>query len=384
MVPLGYRIEQRKLLTDEAEAETVRLIFQRYLELGSLSALQADLRQRGIRRRRRLRIKAFGNAASDIAFSNGPPAHMLKNRMYLGDINHRGASYKGEHAAVVNAELFEAVQAKLSVQRCTRDGRKGKSDALLTGRLFDSRGNVMTPSHTLKKGVRYRYYVSTAIVQGRKAEAGAIARMPASDIERAVVAALRDRIEAATSSDDAVAVRGALDSVDLRVMLRSEHAELSWIVSGHTAEANVSIALRAQQSDAASDPDRDDEKRCRVVVPFAADPHKRRREIILADDAQQVRPIRAGEQQNLVLAIAQGRAWLAQIVAGATASSIAVRELRTERMVRMTVSLAFLDPKLVQAILHGSLPRGASVRRLIDAPASWHEQWQALGQTRPA
>ena len=381
VVPLGYRVESRKLLIDEAEAETVRLIFRRYLEIGSLSGLQADLRQRGIRRRSR--IQASENVTGDIAFTNGPLAHMLRNRMYLGDINHRGTSYKGEHAALVDAELFEAVQVKLAGQRNANEGRKGKSDALLTGRLVDSRGNAMTPSHTLKKGVRYRYYVSVAIVQGRKAEAGAVARVPAPDIEQAIIAALRDRIEVA-SCDDAVALRRAIDSIDLRVVLRSAQVELSWIVPVHADEATASTAERGLQAGAEVDPGWNDEQRCRLVVPFTVDPHKRRREIILPVDAQQVRPIRAGEQQNLVFSIAQGRAWLAQIVAGATASSIAAREQRTERMVRMTVSLAFLDPILVRAILQGSLPRGTSVRRLIDAPASWHEQWQTLGLTRPA
>ena len=90
----------------------------------------------------------------------------------------------------------------------------------------------MTPSHTLKKGVRYRYYVSVAIVQGRKGEAGVVARVPAPDIEQAIVAALRDRIEAA-SCDDPVTVRHTLDRIDLRVVLRSAHAELSWIEPGH-------------------------------------------------------------------------------------------------------------------------------------------------------
>ena len=156
---------------------------------------------------------------------------MLKNRMYVGDINHRGASYKGEHAAIVDAALFEAVQVKLAAQRCTRDRRKGKSDALLTGRLFDSRGNIMSPQPHAEEGRALPLLrVSAAIVQGRKAEAGAVARVPASRHRasrsrrpRAIV------IATAASCDDAVAVRGALDSVDLRVVLRSENAELSWV-----------------------------------------------------------------------------------------------------------------------------------------------------------
>ena len=81
--------------------------------------------------------------------------------------------------------------------------------------------------------------------------------------------------------------------------------------------------------------------------------------------------------------IAQGRGWLKEIIAGTPVSAIALRENRSERMIRMLLSLAFLDPKLVRAALHGSLPRGVSARRLIDAPMGWHQQWRAIDLSRP-
>ncbi len=192
VVPLGYRVEKRKLIVDEAEAETVRLIFRRYVELGSLPTLQRDLRDRGITSRPR--VLATGRQIGGVPFTNGPLAYMLKNRMVLGELNHRGVSYKSEHPAIVDAALFDAVQVKLAQNLNRRDLRKGKSDALLTGCLFDDRGNLMSPSHAVKKGVRYRYYVSTALIQGRKAEAGTVARVPAQEIEALVLGALRERL----------------------------------------------------------------------------------------------------------------------------------------------------------------------------------------------
>ena len=95
--------------------------------------------------------------------------------MYLGEINHRDKSYLGEHKSIIDEKLFDAVQAKLTENRQERRLRRQSSNALLMGKLFDDRGNPMTPSYAIKKGVRYRYYVSCVLHQGRKEEAGSLA-----------------------------------------------------------------------------------------------------------------------------------------------------------------------------------------------------------------
>ena len=105
-------------MVNEEEAATVRLIFSRYLDLGSLSALQRDLRERGIVTRRR--TLSSGRTIGARALTNGPLAHMLRNRMYLGEINHRDKSYRGEHAPIIDPSLFEAVQTKLTENRQER------------------------------------------------------------------------------------------------------------------------------------------------------------------------------------------------------------------------------------------------------------------------
>ena len=191
MVPLGYEVREQKLIVNEEEAVTVRLIFSRYLELGSLPALQRDLRERGIvTRERKL---STGRIVGGRALTNGPLNYLLRNRMYLGEINHRGQSYLGEHDPILDAGLFDAVQAKLSENRRGLRLRHQASKALLLGKLFDDRGNSMTPSYAIKKGVRYRYYVSSVLAQGRKEEAGSVKRVAAHTIEEIVVNAIRDR-----------------------------------------------------------------------------------------------------------------------------------------------------------------------------------------------
>jgi site-specific DNA recombinase len=184
-VPLGYRVEARKLVVEESESEVVRTIFRRYQELGSLGRLIQDLDARGIMtKQRRL---ANGSVRGGIAFTRGPLAYLLSNRTYLGEIAYRGARHEGEHAAIVDRDLFDAVQEQLKTQsRACRSKLRAQSSPL-TGRIFDDRGNRMTPSHARKNGARYRYYVSCPVLQGRRQQAGSVARVPAPEIEAAVL-----------------------------------------------------------------------------------------------------------------------------------------------------------------------------------------------------
>jgi site-specific DNA recombinase len=102
---------------------------------------------------------------------------------------------KVQHEAIVERDLFDAVQATLDENRNGRRARRSQSDALLMSRIFDDRGNRMSPTYAIKKGARYRYYVSTMLVQGRKSEAGSVARVPASEIESLVMAAVRSSLD---------------------------------------------------------------------------------------------------------------------------------------------------------------------------------------------
>jgi site-specific DNA recombinase len=189
IVPLGYEVRERKLVIRDDEAATVRLIFERYLELGSLPALQRELRERGIvTRRRRL---SSGRTIGGVPLTNGPLAHLLRNRVYLGELNHRGASHPGEHAPIITRTVFEAVQEKLTANRNGTRARRAASGALLVGRLFDDRGNRMTPSTAKRASIRYRYYVSSVLAQGRQSEAGSVARASANKVEALVLEALR-------------------------------------------------------------------------------------------------------------------------------------------------------------------------------------------------
>ncbi len=190
-VPLGYAAMNKTVVVVPADAETVRMIFTRYLELGSVQALAQDLERGGIRtKQRRL---ANGRVIGGGAFGVGGLAYLLRNRFYIGEVVYRGETFRGDHEPILDPALFAAVQAKLSAQAVERRCRIRGSPALLAGRLFDEHGHRMTPTHTNKKGVRYRYYVSQAVLRQRSA--GPLGRVPAPELEATVVGAIRRHLK---------------------------------------------------------------------------------------------------------------------------------------------------------------------------------------------
>jgi site-specific DNA recombinase len=165
-VPLGYDVKDRKLIVNEAEASTVRVIFRRYAELGSVSLLRAELDRLGIVSKRR--EGAGGRLAGGQHFSRGALYLMLQNRIYRGDIVHQGTAYPGQHEAILDPELWQIVQDKLAANRQERALAMGaEAPSLLTGLIVDADGNRMTPAHATKKAKRYRYYVSASLLGGR-------------------------------------------------------------------------------------------------------------------------------------------------------------------------------------------------------------------------
>jgi site-specific DNA recombinase len=193
-VPLGYASISKKLVVVPEDAETVRTIFARYLALGSISPLAEDLDRSGIRTKQRR-----------VRFGVGALAYLLKNRVYIGEVVYRGEVHRGEHEPILDRDVFEAAQAKLAAGTVERRLRLKASPAVLTGRIFDDRGNRMSPTHSNKLGARYRYYVSHAVIQKRRKDAGSIARVPAPEIETLVLKAVREHLQAIDNAEHQIA-----------------------------------------------------------------------------------------------------------------------------------------------------------------------------------
>ncbi|MGZ3337327.1 MAG: recombinase family protein, partial [Isosphaeraceae bacterium] len=358
MAPLGYDTKDRKITVNEAETDTVRTIFRSYLKLGSLNLLMADLRKQGIVSK--IRTLKTGDTVGGIPFTRGGLAHLLRNRFYVGEVPFKGEILRGEQTAIVDQGLFDAVQAKLSEQINGHKAARMKSEALLAGRIFDDRGNRMTPSHARKRGIKYRYYLSSTLLQGQAERSGSVRRIPATEIEALVIRSVRDHLKPSAPIDD----RSLVDTHVARVEVQPEQ-----------------LVIQLAQ------PERTNRKGARAVktlrVPWHKTPSKRRREILLPDalDPEHARPIRSETRATLVASIARGRRWLNELVDDAKASveSIAKRERCSVRQVNMTISLAFVAPDLVKAAIEGRLPRGIGVTRLRDAPVEWSRQHAMLG-----
>jgi site-specific DNA recombinase len=360
MAPLGYDTKDRRITVNDAEADRVRTIFQGYLNLGSLNRLMADLRIRDIVTK--VRTLKTGETVGGIPFTRGSLAHLLRNRFYIGEVVFKGETLSGEQPAIVDRDLFESVQSTLDEQVNNHNVSRTKSEALLLGRIYDDRGHRMTPSHVRKGGTKYRYYISSALLQGRASQAGTVSRIPAHEVEALVIKAVRDHLNENESSEIADAL--LIQTHVVRVEVRSDQ-----------------LVIELAKTKGA------DRKRRRsrnvIEVPWRKTPSTRRREILAPESAspQNARPIRSESRALLVAAITRGRRWLDELIADPTASteSIAKREGCTTRKINMTISLAFLAPNLVKAAIDGRLPRGMGVARLCDLPVEWSRQRQVLG-----
>ena len=185
MPPLGYDIRDRKLVINDREAETVRDIYRRYLAARSVRALKDELDRDGIVSK--VRVDRVGRTSGGNSFARGALYLMLQNRIYRGEIVHKGKSYPGEHEAIVDPPLWEAVQEMLAANRLDhRMGVAAANPSLLAGVIFDDAGERMTPSHANRQGTRYRYYVSSFLTTGAPRGGTRGRRVPAGDLEALV------------------------------------------------------------------------------------------------------------------------------------------------------------------------------------------------------
>ena len=381
VVPLGYRVENRALHVVEEHAAFVRDLFRRYLEIGSVVRLKAILDHEDLR----LPIRTDGTGKGGGLISGGHLYKLLSNPIYLGQLTHKGQVHEGLHDPIVDHETWDRVQRSLTEHATRRTGSRQDLDALLAGKLFDDRGNRMSPSHAAKGGRRWRYYVSQALLQGRKHEAGTVARVPALEIEASVTEAVRAVWSASNPQDrhelHQPKASGHGASTDTRaVYLSDDDATL------RAAIERVVISRTTIEIELAEGMASDDQNRI-LIIPWTPPSPHRRREIIQGegDSPSATRPMRLEARAVLTDALRDAHHWLDELttIPNQTIELLAAREGKTERWIRRTISLAFLCPALVRAAIDGRLPRGFGVKRLMDLPMAWPDQWSALGLRAP-
>jgi site-specific DNA recombinase len=328
-VPLGYDAKDKKLVINKAEAETVGTIFRLYLESGSFSRLVAELDRRGIVTKRRNTKVAKYNGA--IPFTYGPLAYFLKNRVYIGEVHHGGKWFKGEHRALIDRSTFDRVQQLLATQANGRKVKRSASGALLAGKLYDDKGNRMSPSFSTKNGVRYRFYVSSALLRGRKVAAGSVARVPAQTIEGAVLSTL-----------EAHRPQRGIDDAPLNI------EQVERVIIAHD-RLIIRIAVV----------DNEDSSTQEFKIPWSGS--KDTATFVIAGNEP---PGICNE--SLIMAIVRAHAWVGQLTNGTHESVEALADANGmhPKVVRQALRLAFLSPEVTSAVLDGRQQPGLSLARI--------------------
>jgi site-specific DNA recombinase len=269
-LPFGYEMKDGKIAIVEEEAELVRLIFRRYLELGSVNELLRDLKERNIRTR--TKQLSTGATRGGIPFGRGALCYVLSNHFYIGEVKYKNEILPGEQPPIMDRTLFDAVRQKSLARWSHRTIVRNKSDHLLTGLLFDDASHRMVPTHATKAGVRYRYYVSTPFLHGeaKTASAGSVSRVPATDIEDIVVKSLKEHL---------VAKR---DGSTTSVLPLGDRAALAQLVAGIVVHKDsLIVQLKSENADEGFDSP-DDRS---ITIPWQKPPSKRSRQILLPRNA---------------------------------------------------------------------------------------------------
>jgi hypothetical protein len=402
--PLGYDVKDRKLVVNEVEAETVRYIFRRYQELRSVRQLKEHLDAAGIVSKRRTAPDGRPYGGKPIA--RGALYHMLQNRIYRGEIVHKDQAYPGEHDPIVDDDLWQGVQTTLATNRVDRGAGKGNRHlSLLAGLIYDAHGEPMTPSHAVKKGVRYRYYVSKSLLTGRDDMATKRGqRIPAAHIEALVADRIRAwladpvavlnavqchgpdaiaqkrlldeaaRLAASWQDLDAEHLRALLLAVLTKVQVHSDRIDVTLDQMG------VALWLNAQDQQQPAHPGGYDLERHPTVLTIRARLKRTGIEMRMVVDSDS-EP--ANVDPVLVRLLVRAHAIRARLLQD---PSLTLREIAAEEgvggsYVSRLVRLAFLAPDIVTAVLSGRHPPQLTANRLMDdtrLPLDWRAQGELL------
>lgn len=400
-IPLGYDLKDRKLVVSRKESGTVRTIFRLYVDLGSVRKVKAEIDR--LKLCTKLHTQTSGKTRGGLPFRIGHLYTILRNHLYRGEIKHKGEVYAGDHEAVIDQALWDRAQAQLASNAAIRlSGKSSKDPSLLAGILFDDKGNRMTPSHAVKNGKRYRYYISNNLIagksRGRESDPGEGLRIAAQEIEGHVITAIAmflaepQKIVAELCPDDAVptlakAAIGQARSLGdaLTAECTPDRYELirSLIVRVGIDDVSIYVELRRASLmkklglpiDASS---RDNDTPLQLEMPVELRRLGKEKRLIVAAHAPKTNP-----DAVLIKAIVRGHHWfeLLKNRKALSITDIAIAENLPRTYVGSVIPFALLAPDITEAILEGAQPIDLNLDRLINISLSidWAEQRSVLG-----
>jgi len=397
--PLGYRVQDRKLVIVDSEAELVRSIFRRYAELGSVRLLKAELQAQG--RNSKSWTSASGRVIGGKPFSRGALYLVLRNRSYRGEIVHNGQSHPGEHAPIVDQLLWDAVQRRLTGNTAGRNpATRTHQPSLLTGMLFDASGHRMTPSYAVKQGTRYRYYVSRSLIAQDQRESAIALRIPAEEIEHFVTSRVRQwlldpgglyqsiRLADPSAQRRLIGRVGEIGKTWTELPGTRQRAFLTTLIDRVDVGADqIAIHLRptrlAALLDIAATPPpsaSDDEIHIlSILVRLQRSGRAITMRIEGTDPFATTKP-----DARLVKLLIRARRFHATLLDsdGVPFAALAKRQGVSPSYFTRRVRLSYLAPDITEAILDGRQPRDLTADKLLAQsrlPLGWHEQRTVLG-----
>lgn len=372
-VPLGYQPDGRTLKLDEAEAETIRTLYDLYLEHRTLRDVKERAENLDLRSRRRERVG--GRVSGGKHFDRGHIQHILSNPIYAGRIRHKKQVYEGQHPAIIDPAVWDKVQAILqSGVAVARGSRQKATSSPLAGKLFDETGDRLTPSHSRKNGKRLRYYISCRLVKDRSRKHPDAWRLPADQVEGLLAELVGQHLNrpgaAAMLTVDLTAAELADVSKKLQD-LGDATERLALIERADLRPGSLTVRLDKEMlaDRLGCKPEQINPVELTIEAPF----QMRRRGVELK--------LHLGEapaeiDRTLVQNIMKARSWLAMVIAGKTFSEIADIESVSKRRVQDVTNLALLAPDVLDVIATGEQSDGLTTDYLIKTrfSAVWSKQ----------
>ncbi len=382
-VPIGYKRENKKLVPDSEHIPTIQAIYEKYLEFESVLKLKRYLDENDIKSR------------TGKNFSKGNLYKMLSNKLYIGMIHHKGTYYNGEHEGIIEEDLFNRVQELINQNRNNNKySLTAKAPSLLAGKLFDNKGNKMSPSHSNKKGKRYRYYVSQAIMQGNKHQAGEVYKIPAGEIENLVkqeffyllsdkkklqeyvadfdVHKQKDILARAKKLElEPAFIRGIL----AKIILFKEKVEIILCRASLVKRLKTFDSGASTLTEAPADP----EDSIKITKQIRISTTSRNGGVLIVNNGENkeinINPF-------LIKIIAKCYYWNKLIEEGKAESSRDIQRMENHNnnnYVKELLRLKFLAPEIVEAILNGTQPKDLTADRLRKIRTiDWQEQKRIL------
>lgn len=342
IVPFGYRVNEKKLVVEPDEAQVVRSLFKVYLEKKSIKNLTIDLHSGRLYSEKTISKK--DSVIKACQFTYGSLAYLLKNRVYVGETGHKGSWFPGEHEPIVDRLLFDKAQFLLKDNSVERKRQRGGSGALLAGLLFDDKGNRLTPSYTTKRGVRYRFYVNSALLNAHSGRAGDVRRISAPALEASVLKALVcDLKNADKPTPDELKVL-----ID-RIVVKTEECRIFFKKSNTLPRENGSIVIQL-------------EPKATILEKLQFEDQKH---------------LAGPSDTRLLNAVVRSHRWLNLLSSGQFNSiqDLASSINMDQRSVSNGLRLAFLSPEITKAVVENSPLKISNLAKAqSDLPLVWKDQ----------